>query len=149
MRRKMLVVVGIISVVMLRATAAEPANDQDKSKLIGTWNVTTEEKDGRQQSADAINGKTVRITKDTITCYSKDGKAEMTARYELDTSAKPWRVEVNFTEGENKGKTAKGILQLNGDTLRCCHAKPGEPAPTEFTTKENQSSMTLKRAEQR
>jgi len=147
MRRTMLVVVGIISVVMLRATASEPANDQDKSKLIGTWNVTAEEKDGRQQTAEAINGKSVKITANTITCQGKDGKSDMAARYELDTSTKPWRIDLNCTEGEHKGKTVKGIVQLDGDTLRICHAKPDENAPTEFTTKENQCCFTLKRAE--
>ncbi len=149
MRRKLLVVVGIISVVMFRATAAEPANDQDKSKLIGTWNVTAEEKDGQKQPADAINGKTVKITANTITCMGKDGKADMAARYELDTSATPWRIELNCTEGEHKGKTVKGIVKLDGDTLRICHAKPDDSAPTEFTTKANQCSFTLKRSEQR
>jgi uncharacterized protein (TIGR03067 family) len=147
MRRTMLVVLGIVSVVLLRATASEPANDQDKSKLIGTWNVTAEEKDGRHQTADAINGKTVKITANTISCMGKDGKADMSARYELDTSASPWRIELNCTEGEHKGKTVKGIVKLEGDTLRICHAaKPDANAPTEFTTKENQCSFTLKRA---
>jgi uncharacterized protein (TIGR03067 family) len=121
--------------------------DQDAAKLVGTWNVVTEEKDGKQETADNIKDKQVRITRDTITCADKSKQTTMAAKYKLDTSKTPWHVQFTATEGEHKGKTMAGIMQLQGDTLRVCFAKPEKDAPAGFTTKQDQCCFTLKRAE--
>jgi uncharacterized protein (TIGR03067 family) len=104
------------------------------------------EKDGREETAASLKGKQVRITRDTITWYDQDRKTEMAARYEVNTSRTPWQVEMTCTEGEHKGKKVKGIMQLEGDTLRICYAKPDKDAPTTFKTATDQCCFTLKRA---
>jgi len=122
------------------------ADDKNAAKLIGTWNVTAEEKDGKKQAAASVKDRQVKITRDMITCYDKDKKVEMAGKYELDTSTKPWQITVTCTEGDNKDKKVKGIVKLNDDSLQVCYTKPGEDAPKEFKTKDGQCCVTLERA---
>lgn len=137
------------SVIVLALVIGVRAEEKrtDSSKLVGTWTVTSKETDGKQAAATELKGAEVKVTRDTITCTGKNGKAEMTCRYEVDTSAKPWKITMNCTEGEHKGKKLQGIAELNGDTLKVCFAKPDGETPTKFETKENQCCMTLKRSE--
>jgi uncharacterized protein (TIGR03067 family) len=118
---------------------------KDASKLIGTWTVTSAEKDGKTQTAAEVKGRQVKITRDTITCLDKDGKTEMACEYTADTSRTPWQAELKCTEGEHKGKKMKAIMSLDGDTLKVCHAKPDKDAPTGFKTSEDQCCFVLKR----
>jgi len=118
---------------------------EDASKLIGTWKVTAAEKNGKSEASSEVKGKTVKITKDTITCMDKNDKTDMACTYTLDTSKTPWTIELKCTEGEHKGKTMKGIVKLDGDTLKVCHAKPDNDAPSDFKTKEGQCCITLER----
>ena len=133
----------ILAVAVVMAGVAWAA--EDKEKLVGTWKVTAAEKDGKRSTATDVKEKTVKITADTITC--NDGtKTEMTCRYTVDTSSKPWKVEMTCTEGEFKGKKLQGIASLDGDTLKICHSSPDKDAPTDFKTSDGQCCLTLERA---
>ena len=100
----------------------------------------------KAETADTTKGKQVKITRDTITCYDKEGKAEMAATYTVDTSTSPWRIELTGTEGEHKGKKMKGIVSLRDDTLKVCHAKPDGETPTSFKTRDGECCFTLERS---
>jgi len=126
--------------------ADDDKSKADTSKLVGTWNVTACEKDGKALTSEDCKDKQVKITSDTITCYDKNGKVEMACKYTVDSTKNPWRVTMTCTEGEYKGKKCAAIMQLDGDTLRCCHSKPDKDAPTEFKTKADQCCVTLRRA---
>src|SRR5262245_56966163 len=124
----MLRILGVSGVFFLVACAVQAQTDdknrQDAARLSGTWVVVAEEKNGKQETADSVKEKKVRITGSTITCMDKAGKAEMSAQYKLDTTSKPWRIELTGMEGEHKDKKMKGIAELTGDTLKICHSKP-------------------------
>jgi uncharacterized protein (TIGR03067 family) len=50
----------------------------------------------------------------------------------LDPSRTPKRIDMLLTSGQARGRTVKGILDVNGDVLRICYALPGRPRPTTF-----------------
>jgi hypothetical protein len=51
----------------------------------------------------------------------------------LDPSKNPKALDSTYTEGPDKGKTFKGIYQLDGDTMKFCRpGSPGDERPTEF-----------------
>jgi len=130
------------------AARAEDRKDSKDNKLTGKWTVTDVNKSGKRE--EDVKGKTVTITGDTIKCCDKDSKCEMEARYTLDTSSKPYRITMKCTEGEHKGKTLEGIVDMDGDTARICFSKPDEKAPTSTReTKQGQCCITLRRAESR
>jgi uncharacterized protein (TIGR03067 family) len=139
----MLLVAGVLALV----ASAKAEDTKDASKLVGTWTVASAEKDGKAEASTDVKGKQVTITRDTITCTDKDGKTDMVCEYTADTSRTPWQLDLTCTKGENKGKKIKAIASLDGDTLKVCHGKPGDDAPTGFKTAENQCCMVLKRAE--
>jgi len=132
------------ALAMVLAVPVKADENKDAAKLIGTWKVTAAEKDGKAAASTDVKGQMVKITSDTITC-TKGGKTEMACTYALDTSSKPWTITLKCTEGEHKGKTLKGIVKLEGDTLKVCHASPDKDAPSGFKTKEGQCSFTLER----
>jgi uncharacterized protein (TIGR03067 family) len=139
-------VLGALALVLTVAVGAENLKDgKDGSQIVGTWKVTAVEKDGKAEASTDVKVKEVKITRDTIACMDRASKKEMECTYTLDTSSKPWRITMKCTEGEHKGKTMKGIVRLEGDTLKVCHAKPDKDAPTSFRTSADQRCMTLTR----
>lgn len=141
--KRMLLVAALLAPVAL---AWAEDRKEDASKLVGTWTVTASNKEGKKEAAADIKGKQVRITRDTITCQGEDGKSEMTCTYTVDTSSKPWKVTMQCTEGEHKGKKLTGIAKLEGDTLQICYSKPDKEAPAGFDGKEGQCCITLERS---
>jgi uncharacterized protein (TIGR03067 family) len=136
----------LATAALLALSAPVWAADKDTSKLIGTWRVAAAEKDGKAQTATDVKGRQVKITRDTITCYDRDNRVEMACTYSVDTAKTPWQVELTCTQGEHKGKKLRGILSLDGDTLKVCHAKPDKAPPTSFKGSEGQCCLTLERA---
>ena len=53
-------------------------------------------------------------------------------------------IVMNLTEGADKGKELKGLVERKEDTIRIIYAGPGAEAPAEFKTKQNQAMYTLK-----
>jgi uncharacterized protein (TIGR03067 family) len=50
-------------------------------------------------------------------------------------------VDTTPGEGPDKGKTIRGIYELDGDTLRTCVSPPGEERPSEFAAKADTDFM--------
>jgi len=146
MRCAILFIFGAVAI--LPASAQDRKIAQDKSMLFGTWKVAAEERDGRRLRAKEIGVRMVLISPTTLVFQDGEGQTDMAARYDLDSSTKPWQIALTFTKGEHKGKKTKGIVQFEFEaaTLRVCYGKPGEDAPEDFTSKQNQSYFTLQPA---
>jgi uncharacterized protein (TIGR03067 family) len=143
---RMILGASVLALLVPAAWAYERLDSKDASKLIGTWNFTSAEKNGKTETATTTKGRQVKFTRDTVTCYDTDGKAEMVASYTVDTSKTPWQIELTGKEGEHKGKTFRGIISLVDDTLKVCHARPGEESPTSFKTKDGQCCFIAERS---
>lgn len=132
--------------LMVGAPAWADEADAKAKKMEGTWTVTASSKDGKKAANADIKDKTVKITKDTITCLDKDGKTEQSFSYTVDTSGKPWTITMTGKDGDLKDKKVKGIVELDGDTLKICHAKPDKDAPTKIADAEGCCCYTLTRS---
>ena len=69
----------------------------------------------------------------------------------LDPTKKPKASETTYTEGPDKGKTFKGIYEIDGNTVKFSRAgAPDDERPTEFKTKPGsvQFVSVYKRAKQ-
>jgi uncharacterized protein (TIGR03067 family) len=131
-------VVALIAGVSTLAAAGDANEEAVKKELQafkGTWRLSSRELDGKKASEEEI--------KDVILIHDDAGKfsvrrgdtviAEATVK--LDPTRKIKTIDVAFTAGEHKGKTALGIYEIEGDTFRVCHARPGDKRPTEFSAK--------------
>ena len=75
-----------------------------------------------------------RVTRGDVTSVVAGPQVILKARFSLDPSTTPHGIDYVNLAGSNKGKAQKGILQLEGTTLKVCMAAPGKPRPTEFSS---------------
>ncbi len=106
----------------------------DAKKLQGTWSLTGGEDQGKPVPAEKLQGNLVVIAKGTIIANDKDHKKLYVMTYKLDPSRKPHAIDMTIAEGRDKGKTAKGIYELQGDNLKLCYSIGGD-RPATFSTK--------------
>ena len=132
--------VGALTFVLL-AGSIRAADDKDKfdaGKIVGTWTYVSGEKNGAKVDADSLKGGTVKITKETITLESPQGK--FVIKYTLDTKTSPVSLAMEMTESPfGAGAMSKGIIEVKGDELKLCYATEGD-APKKFETKEGSNS---------
>ncbi len=138
---------AIFLMVCSLSMADEKGNAKfDASKMVGTWNYVSAEKNGTKVDPESLKGGTVKITKETITLESPQGK--FVIKYTLDTKASPVSLSMEMTESPfGAGAMAKGIIDVKADELKMCYATEGD-APKKFETKEGSNShlFVLKRS---
>jgi uncharacterized protein (TIGR03067 family) len=71
------------------------------------------------------------------------GKEDDKGTIAIDTAKKPKAMDIEGTEGPNKGKKYKAIYDLDGDTLRICYALEGEVRPAEFESKPGSKTLVV------
>jgi uncharacterized protein (TIGR03067 family) len=133
--------VGLAACLLL--AAAVVAADKDKEKksekseypLDGVWKVTSlvfngSEIDDAKGSKFTFKGpKLSRETPDGMETYS----------FKLDPSKKPGEVDFVPDQGDNKGKTLKGIYwQEKGELKLCLSLSPDAKRPKEFASKDGE-----------
>jgi len=122
-----------LSTIFLVAAAAtfaadEPKADADQKALAGSWSVTSAEMRG-EKNAEVV-GSIMTFEADRVTLKHKGEEDMKEAKYKLDSSAKPKRIDIMPKEKE---ETLQGIYELDGDTLKICMADKGsEPRPEKF-----------------
>jgi uncharacterized protein (TIGR03067 family) len=117
--------VGLVSV----APADERA-DKELQALEGEYRMTKFQIGPKSFGA---KGLVVSIKKDELT-ITRDGRTiSKDTIKSLDPTAKVKEIDLFGLEGANKGKTAKSIYELKGDTLTLCIPEEENAArPTEF-----------------
>jgi len=126
---------------VLLAGSIVAADDKDKfdaGKMVGTWTYVSGEKNGAKVDPETLKGGTVKITKETITLESPQGK--FVIKYTLDTKNSPVSLAMEMTESPfGAGAMAKGIIDVKSDELKLCYATEGD-APKKFETREGSNS---------
>jgi uncharacterized protein (TIGR03067 family) len=129
--------------------AADPAkNDpaqKDLEKFQGAWVGGSAEMNGDKLSDDDLKTLKLVIKGNRYTVTIGDMSEEGT--FKLDPTRNPKAIDLSPSSGANKGKTVKGIYELDGDTHKTCFADPGKPRPKDFTAKagSGQSNFVMKR----
>jgi uncharacterized protein (TIGR03067 family) len=101
----------------------------DLDRLQGNWNITALEIEGQQMPS---TGSRIIINGDRFTTVAMG--AEYGGTIEIDTSKKPKRFDLTFTEGPEMGNRSLGIYELEGDTWRICLGLTGKTRPRKFAT---------------
>ena len=126
--------------------------DDDRAALVGTWQITVYQDDGKDRLArlgagPAKKDQQPRIAKLVFTadaCYilRGDGRREMVSGLTnagwtsctLDESTTPKSIDIVGFAGKDSDrmKTYPGIYELDGDKLRICYAETSPQRPTRF-----------------
>src|SRR5262249_47546588 len=102
---------------------------------------------GEKKQPDAIRAMTVTFKADQMV-FSDGGKIKESGHFKLDPSKKPKSLDCThlvIRMGKKINETARCIYDLDGDTLKLCCRWPGGDRPTEFTGKDTDGFMTLKK----
>jgi uncharacterized protein (TIGR03067 family) len=113
--------------------AADDKADLEKEvkKFQGTWTFESSEAGGQQLPAGELKELVITFAGDKHTIKKGDQVVQVGAQ-KLDPSKSPKAIDVNMTEGPNKGVFMLGIYEINGDTLKVCFDPQGKKRPTEF-----------------
>src|ERR1051326_1611407 len=112
------------------ALAQDDASKKDLAKLQGVWRFESME-GGFPGDATAFKDLKLTFKGNTASHAGAGGKTEE-ATFKLDATKKPKHIDFMPLSEPGKGKTMKGIYDIDGDTLKICGAGENEERPTEF-----------------
>src|SRR5262249_29208425 len=123
-------------------------------KLEGSWLVVGAEEEGNKiPENDVKEAKETFVVKSQMMTYCRDGKVLVTMKIVLDPGKTPPAIDLEFTDGAEKGYKNHAIYKLDGDTLKLrMNDKFGgnsvNERPTEFSTAQGKEAILfiLKRA---
>lgn len=126
-------------------------------RLQGRWAVVDGVNQGRQLSAEELEGTYVTIKTNVIATYDADKNARFRALFTVDETKKPFRITMDSIE---KGKTtaphskevkqaydpiSRGIIEFKGpDTVLLCYHLPGGEQPKKFAAPKGSKLMFFK-----
>jgi uncharacterized protein (TIGR03067 family) len=111
----------------------KPRNRKAKPGPIeGSWNVLELEVDGQPMPAGMLASARIVIEGDRFQSLGMGAVYEGTVK--LEPSANPKTLDMTFTAGPEKGNTALGIYELDGDDWKLCLTTRGGDRPKRFAT---------------
>ena len=122
----------------MAATASPPATTASAptapdNELAGEWAMVSYINDGRPLD-DSFVKFCRRVTRGNETTVFAADRVMMSARFTLDASASPPRIDY-FSGKNTRGKPSQlGIYEIRGDRLAICMAPKGRPRPTTLTS---------------
>ncbi len=134
MSLKFLLGLSLLFGTILSASADDVKTD--RQKYAGTWKVVSVEINGNKMKEEDARKLTVVNEPDGTWAILSEGKVVARGTSKMNPSAKPKAIDVTFTEGEAKGKTALGIYEVGETTRKVCFAEEGKERPTDFSSKE-------------
>jgi uncharacterized protein (TIGR03067 family) len=138
MSRVCSIVAGLAVTLVGLGSQAGDAKD-DLKALQGTWDLVYFEQDGKEVK---LQGETKTVITGDKFVVKRGDTVIAGGIFKLDPSKKPKAVDTTYTEGPDKGKTFKGIYQLDGDMEKFCRAgSPEDARPTEFKTRSGTSAI--------
>jgi uncharacterized protein (TIGR03067 family) len=121
--------------LVLGADAPKDNAKKDKEKLQGTWKAVTVKE--RAEAKEDTEDHRLIFTGDEFT-VKRGGEIIIKGKFKIDTSKKPKTIDMEITEATKeqlKDKTALGIFEVEGDTLKWCSNEPGSSErPKEFSS---------------
>jgi uncharacterized protein (TIGR03067 family) len=130
----MMKLVGTAALLVIATALAADTRDDAKQaadRLEGTWKVVSMERDGKKVSRE--EAEKMRVEFKGQRYAFRGGDEDYDGTFRADASQKPKHIDTVVKQG---GKTinARGIYELDGDTLKICWSD-GDERPTAFATK--------------
>jgi uncharacterized protein (TIGR03067 family) len=119
--------VFVLAFGLLLAGAAAAGDKTELKKFTGTWQAESVTVDGKDWDADAVKAVKLVVAGEKYSFTTATETVKGTHR--LEGSKTPKEIDATRTTGALKGKTLKGIYELNDDTFKVCFAAPGKDRP--------------------
>jgi uncharacterized protein (TIGR03067 family) len=119
----------------------DPAVKEELGKLQGSWQVESQEENGKKLGEEELKGRTICFGQNLF-LLRQNAKMIQLGKLKIDPSKSPKTINTIVEKGVREGDILPGIYHLDGDTLKICLNKDGEGRPKEFKT-EPKSGLTL------
>jgi uncharacterized protein (TIGR03067 family) len=118
-----------------------------RTELAGNWQAVSYALNGKKASAKDMEKIQLTFDPDGKSQARRDGKVFIASMATIDPTQTPMAIDLKFTEGSDKGKSALGIYKIDDGILTICRAGPGQARPTAFSSKPDSGHtlMTYKR----
>jgi len=126
-------VLVVLLPALLAADRAEEAVKKELRKFQGAWKFVSLEAGGKTLPEEDYKAALLVIDGDKHT--TKNGAATYSGTLKIDPGKKPKAIDFRFSDGPEKGKTAHGIYEFDGDTLKVCVGLVGKDRPAAFVSK--------------
>jgi len=120
---------------------ADPAVKRAISKLQGSWQVESQEENGKKLGADELKRRTICFGQNLF-LIRDNAKMVQLGKLKIDPSKSPKTINTIVEKGVHEGDILPGIYELEGDTLKICLNSEGDTRPKEFKS-EPKSGLTL------
>jgi uncharacterized protein (TIGR03067 family) len=144
------IALGFALGIVVAVGSAFPGDDAklDPAKLAGDWTYVEGKKEGTAIEKDHLQG-VVKVDKTKFTIPGEPGQVFVMS-YKLDGAKNPAEIDITIDDAPIKeaiGSTSKGIVSVDGDTMKLCYAPVGaRPTAFESTAENKTHSFVLKRA---
>ena len=142
----MKMLIAMLALVIAGSTFALAAEKETSanlaSRVTGTWSCAAATINGQPLSEASVKKLHLTMT-DTRYKTERNDEVLFDSTYRLDTSKSPAHINMVGTEGEVAGKEARGIIALDGDTLKICYTMPGKPRPVSFASATNSEAYLI------
>ena len=146
MKTKYLTVVALFFIAATSLLAAEPNEQQERKKLVGTWKGFVVEGQGENPNRGPVKLE-LKVTEQTMaglefkgTNVVDHGQGEFT----FDLTNTPAILDAWKTNERGRKQNFIGICKLEGDTLKWC-VSPRKTRPAEFRSGDGGYLLILKR----
>ena len=133
-------VLSILSLALLSVVSLADDKADDWKKLKGTWVVDKAFVNGGDSTEQLKNVKlTIEEGK-----YTADFAGEKDAgKLDLDPAKKPKAMNIESTEGANKGKKIQAIYEITGDSLKVAYSFKDDERPKSLEPKEGDNQLVV------
>jgi uncharacterized protein (TIGR03067 family) len=131
---KAMLLCGLVCGLAVAEDKKPDAKKFDAEKLVGKWTVSDGKKAGGALGDMAKKGY-YEISDKKIALKDDNGKDMFVFEYTLDTKVSPVAIDMKITTSPDNmfnDSKAKGIIELDGDTLQLCYDPMGENRPQKF-----------------
>jgi uncharacterized protein (TIGR03067 family) len=137
----------ILTFILFQAVQArgDDKSKDDTEKLAGVWTCVSGVNDGKALPENVVQELKLTLTKDRY--KTEKGKILLfDGIYKINASQQPKHIDITAPEGEQAGKTSKGIYVLEGETLKMCYADNDRPSKFESKPGSRATFVVWKRA---
>jgi uncharacterized protein (TIGR03067 family) len=126
--------IASIAILLAALSAGVAARQNEKGEpMQGTWTCLSATVDGKPLAEGTV--KLLRLTLTTNRYKTERGTEVLfDSEYTLEASQSPAHIDIVGTEGDFKGRSARGIYSLAGEKLKICYTMPGKARPTAFAS---------------
>jgi uncharacterized protein (TIGR03067 family) len=127
--------VVLIPLLVAAGNPQDEAAKKDLQAMQGSWTVLTYIAHSRPTLRSDMAKMKLSI-KDNVSTFVQP-KTTSHGTYTLDASKNPKWLDIELTDGPNKGKKKLGLYALENGQLKICVAEVGDPRPTELSAGSN------------